>query len=307
LRRPAPGDVYRQFVRKILLQQQNQKFEAAMNNLAGLLEYVKALENQTNQARGQQVLSILKSFGITPSIQENRLLKIRNIVVDFAPQPGRKTLLFSAHYDAVKGSPGANDNASGVAVLLGLCRQLKDARIPFGVIFFDREEAWLRTPFIKLGIMGSLDYVCRNNLRGISALYNLEFCGQGNFLTAWSVKAKSEKLPAVKTVEKTAADLNLNFKSAYIPWILLSSDHLAFRFKGLANSITLTLLPASQIPVFESMLAGLSLRGVLMGKGPEFPDPLTFIHSQKDTAAQLSETSLQLALSVVLEIIKNAK
>jgi hypothetical protein len=135
-----------------------------------LLEYVQALENQNNQARGRQVLSILKSFGITPSIQENRLLKIRNIVVDFAPHPGRKTLLFSAHYDAVKGSPGANDNASGVAVLLGLCQKVKNVQIPIRVIFFDREEAWLRTPFIKLGIMGSW-IMFAETIYGILLLY----------------------------------------------------------------------------------------------------------------------------------------
>jgi Zn-dependent M28 family amino/carboxypeptidase len=96
-----------------------------------LLEYVKALENQSN------------------------LLGINNIVVDLAPGKEGKVLLFSAHFDAVKGSPGANDNASGVAVLLGLCQRPKNVRIPVRVIFFDAEEGWLQTRFIKLGIVGS--------------------------------------------------------------------------------------------------------------------------------------------------------
>jgi hypothetical protein len=86
--------------------------------------------------------------------------------------------------------------------------------------------------------------------------------------------------------------------------VLLSSDHLAFRFKGLANSITLTLLPASQIPAFESMLAGLNIRRLLTGKRPVLPEPLSFIHSRRDTSAHLSESSLQLMLSVLLEIVK---
>jgi aminopeptidase YwaD len=51
--------------------------------------------------------------------------KIKNIIVDFLPQEPGKKRLFSAHFDAVKGSSGANDNASGAAVLLGLCLMLK--------------------------------------------------------------------------------------------------------------------------------------------------------------------------------------
>ncbi|PSN17416.1 peptidase M28, partial [filamentous cyanobacterium CCP5] len=35
-------------------------------------------------------------------------------------EPGRSPLLIGAHYDTVPGSPGADDNATGVAVLLEL-------------------------------------------------------------------------------------------------------------------------------------------------------------------------------------------
>jgi hypothetical protein len=120
----------------------------------------------------------------------------------------------------------------------------------------------------------------------------------------WSVKNSERELAAVKTAEKVAANLNLKSKSAYIPWVLLSSDHLAFRFRGIANSVSLTLLPASQVAEFEGMVAGLSVRRLLIGKRPQFPDPLASVHSQKDTSARLSEGSLQLMLSVLLEIIK---
>ena len=40
-----------------------------------------------------------------------------NIIVRFGH--GEKKIVVGAHYDAVEGSPGADDNGSGVAVVLG--------------------------------------------------------------------------------------------------------------------------------------------------------------------------------------------
>ena len=51
-------------------------------------------------------------------------------------------LLVSAHYDTVLGSPGADDNASGVAALLECARVLSMVKLRRGVEFiaFDMEE-----------------------------------------------------------------------------------------------------------------------------------------------------------------------
>jgi hypothetical protein len=56
------------------------------------------------------------------------------------------TLVFGAHYDTVPGSPGANDNATGVAVALALARQLQGVpcrRYDLIVVLFDQEEIGL--------------------------------------------------------------------------------------------------------------------------------------------------------------------
>ena len=45
----------------------------------------------------------------------------RNVVATW-PSPARSRILIGAHLDTVPGSPGANDNASGVAVILELAR-----------------------------------------------------------------------------------------------------------------------------------------------------------------------------------------
>jgi hypothetical protein len=57
-----------------------------------------------------------------------------------------KQIVVGAHFDTVAGTPGANDNASGTAVVLAIARYLKDMpcrRAPVIVVFFDQEETGL--------------------------------------------------------------------------------------------------------------------------------------------------------------------
>ena len=51
-------------------------------------------------------------------------------------------ILIGAHYDSVTGSPGANDNGSGVAALLEMSRLLRDVEMQRSVRFvaFVNEE-----------------------------------------------------------------------------------------------------------------------------------------------------------------------
>lgn len=269
-----------------------------------LMEHVRALENKNSLARGQQVQAALEALGLEATIQKCHRLGIKNIIVDFSPSSQEKRLLFTAHYDVLRGSPGANDNASGVAVLLGLCHELRHRLAPVRIVFFDREEPWLRTPILRLGLLGSLYYVCKTNLRTIAAVFNLEFCGLGDFLGIWPIKGQETNFPALKMVEKAASQLALPFKSAHIPWLFFSSDHLSFRLKGMPNALTLSLFPTSQIPLFESLVSNLSLVRLLAGQRPTLPEPLSFIHSNKDTSSRLNEGSLNLMLSLLLEMVK---
>lgn len=272
-------------------------------NEVRLMEYLKALENKDSRARAKQILSSLAELEITPMSQECRWPRITNIIVDFSTKPHQKQLLFSAHYDVVNGSPGANDNASGAAVLLELCRRLRNTKAPVRVVFFDREESWLRTPVIKLGLLGSLYYVWKTGLKDLAAVYNLEFCGSGDTLAIWPVKPEETSLPAVREAEKAASRLGMPHKSVHIPWPFLSSDHLSFRLKGFANALTLSLFPRTQARNFENLLSNTSLFRLLTGRRPTPPEPLSFIHSTEDTSSSLNEASLNLMLNLVLELI----
>ena len=86
-------------------------------------------------------------------------------------------VLIGAHYDTVSGSPGANDNASGVAALLEIARLLAAKPLARSVRFvaFVNEEA----PFFYTWEMGSHRYARRAHERGdnITAMLSLETIG----------------------------------------------------------------------------------------------------------------------------------
>jgi peptidase M28-like protein len=88
-----------------------------------------------------------------------------------------KILLIGAHYDSVFGSPGANDNGTGVAATLALARRFATAKPKHSLRFvaFVNEEP----PYFLSGEMGSLVYARRCKERGdkISAMISLETIG----------------------------------------------------------------------------------------------------------------------------------
>jgi Zn-dependent M28 family amino/carboxypeptidase len=81
-------------------------------------------------------------------------------------------LLVGAHYDAVPGTPGADDNASGVAALLALAQYASDhpPRRPLWCVAFDMEE---------YGLLGSRAYGQTLKAKGqrIRLMLSLEMLG----------------------------------------------------------------------------------------------------------------------------------
>ena len=97
----------------------------------------------------------------------------RNVVASLRPnipvaQGDQSPVIVAAHYDTVAGSPGANDNASGLAVLLEAARALRECPCPREVRFiaFCLEEEQL------LGSRGYAAHLreCGQALRGVIVL-----------------------------------------------------------------------------------------------------------------------------------------
>jgi len=88
-----------------------------------------------------------------------------------------ESIVIGAHYDSVFGSPGANDNGTGMAAMLALARRFASAKPKHTLRFvaFVNEEP----PYFLSGEMGSLVYAGRCKAHGdkIFAMISLETIG----------------------------------------------------------------------------------------------------------------------------------
>jgi Zn-dependent M28 family amino/carboxypeptidase len=96
----------------------------------------------------------------------------RNIVGRSSAQRAASLIILGAHFDSVPGTPGADDNASGVAVLLEAARLLSRARLRSEVLFcaFNLEE---------LNMIGSSSFAKKLKSAGakVDAMVSLEMVG----------------------------------------------------------------------------------------------------------------------------------
>ena len=91
------------------------------------------------------ILGDVSALGLRPEVQDAN--GVRNILVRVEGEETSKAVLLVAHYDTVRGSPGAADDTSGVAAMLETLRALGGgARLKNSVIclFSDAEELGLK-------------------------------------------------------------------------------------------------------------------------------------------------------------------
>lgn len=192
----------------------------------------------------------LKKLGWSPTLQP-----FEGGVNVFAQRQGTDpeagAVLVAAHYDTVPVSPGADDNASGVAVVLEVARLFGSRPTPrtLQVAFFDQEE---------VGLRGSLAFTANKahleNLRDVIVLDMLGFAcytpgcqrypdglpitpptDRGNFL---AVVGDLEHSPLLNAFQKSAQlllppvlTLPVPLKGLLIPDVL-RSDHAPFWYQG---------------------------------------------------------------------------
>ena len=114
----------------------------------------------------------IHTFNVNNKLYENLILNLPSVAQ--TEKDNLSPILIAAHYDGVPGSPGADDNASGVAVLLELARifATQPTKYPIRLVAFDMEEA---------GLLGSADYVAKlrrekQKLRLMMSLEMLGYC-----------------------------------------------------------------------------------------------------------------------------------
>ncbi|MCC6901331.1 MAG: M28 family peptidase [Polyangiaceae bacterium] len=151
---------------------------------------------------------------------------VQNLAVEVrGGRAASEVVIVGAHYDSARGSPGANDNASGVAAVLALARRYKGAAIDRSLRFvlFANEEP----PHFQTATMGSLLYARGVAARGekVVAMLSLESIG------VYSDAAGSQRAPKaldgkVPTVGNFAAVVGNTESKALVD---LVADGLAVR------------------------------------------------------------------------------
>jgi Zn-dependent M28 family amino/carboxypeptidase len=117
-------------------------------------------------------------YAVVSQTYETHGRSVRNLEAELeGTLPEGGIVVIGAHYDTVRGTPGANDNASGVAALLELAHQARErrpARTLRFVAFVNEEPPWFYTQ-----AMGSRVYARRARERGenIVAMISLETIG----------------------------------------------------------------------------------------------------------------------------------
>ena len=174
-------------------------------------------------------------FGYSPEMQDFQVRigslqrNSSNIILEL-PGHGEGIVILGAHYDTVRNSVGANDNASGVGVLLALAERLTQppwssqmvSIFPFTLRFiaFGSEET---------GMNGSGHYVRQltdEELHAIRVMINLDSVGSGTFLRGpgddWVTRHVSEAASR-EGVSYTSMSKGYN-----------SSDHVVFSRVGVS-------------------------------------------------------------------------
>lgn len=224
------------------------------------------------------ILARLRGAGLDPVVQHPH----RNVVATIrGDRPG--TVVIGAHHDTrdIPGFVGANDGASGVAVLLELARLLgglaaEGRPLPapsITLVFFDAEEARGNRPFEQDGLRGSRQFVRlaatggrqgSPPLRRLRAMYLLDMVGDCDLAIPREANSSPElyrRLEGPAFGGETAA---------------IADDHLPFREAG---------IPAVDLIDFS------------FGPGPA---PGAWWHTPRDTLDKVCGSSLRAAGTAVL-------
>lgn len=151
-----------------------------VERLAGEIGERHVLRPEALAAAERYIAETLRDLGceVTRQNYEAQGVDCANLEVTIAGGArAAEIVLAGAHYDTVPGSPGADDNASGVAAVLELARLLRAARPArtIRLVAFVNEEP----PFFFWGEMGSKVYARAARARGddIRIMLSLEMLG----------------------------------------------------------------------------------------------------------------------------------
>jgi Zn-dependent M28 family amino/carboxypeptidase len=206
---------------------------------------------------------------------------------------GHRVLVLIAHHDAVPGSPGANDNAAAVGILLSLLSRLTPA--PPSTL----RVRFLFTAAEELGYLGARAYVRDTPLDGIVGVLSLELCGIGDSLVVWDAPEDTRFLGRVAgALERRGLRRDETYHVVgRIP--VFGSDHRAFAAAGLA-AYGFTIVPGREAEALRRFVLspGKSALRHLVNR----PRPFDTYHTSRDTFATLEPEACD-AVAAALRVV----
>jgi len=199
-----------------------------------------------------------------------------------------------AHHDAIPGSPGANDNAAAVGVLLHLIPRLPPC-IPPGwrvrLLFTAAEE---------VDYLGARRYVADTPLPDVGGVLSLELCGIGDAVALWDVAAET---PFLEQVTAALESAGLGRDAGYhvvgrIP--MFGSDHRAFAAAGVpAHGFTMVpVAHAEDLRRFVLSPVRSTFRSLI-----HRPPPFHTYHTSGDALETLEPDALRRAASALTAVV----
>lgn len=205
------------------------------NNVSGIFQGVLATQPEfpviaLSQDDGAAIEALLVGSEIEASIALTlEDLPSRNVIAEKAG-PGDAVVVLGGHYDSVPGISAANDNASGIAVLLAIAESLAEVDLPFTlrIVPFGSEE---------LGLLGSRHYVqslSEEELANTKAMLNFDALGSGTGVSIFGNQDFTELASALggETGVDVAVTRGLSggssdfasFRDAGVPFLMFFGD-----------------------------------------------------------------------------------
>jgi hypothetical protein len=191
---------------------------------------------------------------------------------------GAKRIVIGAHYDAAAESPGANDNGSGVAVLLSLIKHLQDNYWNYGIdfCFFDQEE---------MGSMGAIYYIKQFIIpKKHLVMINLDIEGSGEELYVGPVGMNTRFV--MRYVRE--AGLKTGFPFVEFPEFP-ASDHVPFGQLNLEN------IAISVVPKGDAARLSKFVKNGYKSDSADVPQVMKVMHSVDDRSNFVTPSALKMS------------
>jgi hypothetical protein len=250
------------------------------------LDTARLLAGRPNAERARLLEAVLDASDLPVTRHPYRTVEGAGVNLFADVGRGDRVLLLAGHHDAVPGSPGANDNAAAVGILLALAarlRELPPRRLTVRLGFFGDEER---------GMLGSRVYARSAALEPLLGVVSLELCGIGDSLALWDVTPALSDTPLVRGWLDTAERLGYRRDETFHlaePVPFFGSDHRPFADRGVP-AVGLTAVPTAAAEALRAFIYG-GVRGILVPPARR-PPPFTTYHTAEDRPETLEPATL---------------